>query len=110
METRAVALRIVGSLMYISETPSDFQNPSARAPGDKVWNLLEWVQHIYGEAKALLPAADAYWKYFEKEWLPKIEMWVVGDRKIPHAGQDTTTTIESFHSNMKAVLRQSKRN
>lgn len=109
METRAVALRIVGSLMYISETPSDFQDPSARDPGRKVWNLLEWVHHVYGEAKALLPDANEYWKYFDKEWLPKIQMWVVGDRRIPHAGQDTTAAIESFHSNLKAVLRQSRR-
>ena len=36
-------------------------------------------------------------------------MWVVGDKKIPHAGQDTTAAIELFHSNMKSVLRQLKR-
>lgn len=109
METRAAALRVVGNLMYLSETPSDLQDPLAITPTAKVWNLIEWAQYVYGEAKARLPAADAYWKYFDKEWLPKIKMWVVGDRRIPHAGQDTTAAIESFHSNMKSVLRQSRK-
>lgn len=109
METRAAALRIVGDLMYLSETPSDHEDPASRTLYSKIWTLIEWVKHVYSQAKVNLPGADAYWKYFDKEWMPKIQMWVVGDRKIPHAGQDTTAAIESFHSNMKAVLRQSKK-
>ena len=109
METRAAPLRIVGDLMYMSETPSDCDDPATRGPSTRVWTLLEWVQHVYIAATARIADAKEYWKYFDKEWMPKIHMWVVGDRKIPHAGQDTTAAIESFHSNMKSVLRQSKR-
>ena len=109
METRAAALQVVGSLMYLSETPSDNDDPSTRGPFSRVWSLLQWVHHVYREAKTRIPSADAYWKYFDREWMPKTHMWVVGDRKIPHAGQDTTAAIESFHSNMKTVLRQSKK-
>jgi hypothetical protein len=35
-------------------------------------------------------------------------MWLTGVRNIPHAGQDVTVAIESYHGNMKAVLKQSK--
>jgi hypothetical protein len=35
-------------------------------------------------------------------------MWLTGVRKIPHARQDTTTAIEAYHENMKAILRQSR--
>jgi hypothetical protein len=35
-------------------------------------------------------------------------MWLTGMRNIPHAGQDTTAAIESYHGNMKAILRQSR--
>jgi hypothetical protein len=34
-------------------------------------------------------------------------MWLTGLRNIPHAGQDTTAAIESYHGNMKAILKQS---
>ena len=35
-------------------------------------------------------------------------MWLTGIRNIPHAGQDTTAAIESYHGNMNAIVRQSK--
>lgn len=109
METRAAALGIVGDLMYMSDTPNDYDDFRTIGGYRRAWTLLEWVFHVYSTSKARLPTADAYWKYFDKEWIPKMQMWVVGDRKIPHAGQETTAAIESFHSNLKAVLRQSKK-
>jgi hypothetical protein len=35
-------------------------------------------------------------------------MWIVGHRNLPYAGHDINTTIESYHSNLKATLRASK--
>jgi hypothetical protein len=35
-------------------------------------------------------------------------MWLTGNRHLPHVGQDTNVAIESYHGNMKAVLRASK--
>jgi hypothetical protein len=39
---------------------------------------------------------------------PKLDMWLTGNRHLPHAGQDTNAAIESYHGNMKAVLKASK--
>ena len=38
----------------------------------------------------------------------KTHMWVVGNRNLPYAKQDTNAAIESYHSNLKATLRASK--
>jgi hypothetical protein len=39
--------------------------------------------------KVKYPQAKAFFLYFEKTWIPKIEMWVKGYRNILHANQDT---------------------
>jgi hypothetical protein len=41
-------------------------------------------------------------------WLPKLSMWIMDNRHIPHAGQDTNAAIESYHSNMKGMLKASR--
>ncbi len=46
--------------------------------------------------------------YVRLEWLPKIAMWVVGNRNLPYVGQDTNEAIENYHANLKATLRSSK--
>jgi hypothetical protein len=33
--------------------------------------------------------------------MQKVAMWRVGNRNIPHVGQDTNVTMESFHNNTK---------
>jgi hypothetical protein len=40
--------------------------------------------------------------------MPKLDMWLIDNGYLPHAGQDTNTAIESYCSNMKAVLKASK--
>jgi hypothetical protein len=47
-------------------------------------------------------------KYVKKHWLPKANMWYVGNWNIPHIGQDTNYVVESFHSNMKRILYSSR--
>jgi hypothetical protein len=44
----------------------------------------------------------------EKQWMPKLDMWLTDNRHLPYTGQDTNAAIESYHGNMKAVLRASK--
>jgi hypothetical protein len=44
----------------------------------------------------------------EKQWIPKLDMWLTSTHHLPHAGQDTNAAIESYHGNMKAILRVSK--
>ena len=54
--------------------------------------------------KVKYPQAKLFFLYFEKTWIPKIEMWVKGYRNIPHANQDTNAVVESYHANLKAIL------
>lgn len=46
--------------------------------------------------------------YMEKQWMPKLDMWITNNRHLLHAGQDTNVAIESYHSNMKAILMASR--
>ena len=64
----------------------------------------ERFQHI----KAKYPQAKAFFAYFETHWIPKIEMWVKAFRNMPHANQDTNAAVESYHANLKAILRWSR--
>ncbi len=32
-------------------------------------------------------------------------MWAMGNWNLPYVGQDTNTTIKSYHTNLKAILR-----
>ena len=59
----------------------------------------------YNLVKRAIPMATTFWKYFNKEWIPKAKMWLTGVRNIIHTNQDTTAAIESYHGNMKAVFR-----
>jgi hypothetical protein len=42
------------------------------------------------------------------EWVPKCEMWVMGNHNLPYMGQDTNATIINYHANLKATLRMAK--
>lgn len=94
-------MREMGNLMYLTEVPED------QARGGEMC-IFSWARRCYERLKTSVPTADAFWSYVDKEWLPKIRMWVTGFRNIPHAGQDTNAAIESYHGNMKAVLRASR--
>jgi hypothetical protein len=56
----------------------------------------------------MVSGAESFWAYIEKQWMPKVDMWLIGNRHLPQAGQDTNAMIESYHGNMKAVLKASK--
>ena len=58
--------------------------------------------------KSKYPQAKAFFTYFEATWIPKIEMWVKGFKNMPHANEDTNAAVESYHANLKAILRTSR--
>ena len=68
----------------------------------------QYVQMRFETLKTLVTGAQAFWAYVEKQWMGKTDMWVTGNRHIPHAGQDTNAAIESYHANTKAVLKADK--
>ena len=80
--------------MYMSESPHGHLT------------VLAWVKVLFERWRNQVTGATAFWEYFAKTWMPKAEMWVTGNRNIPHAGQDTNAAIESYHNNMKVVSGQ----
>jgi hypothetical protein len=43
-----------------------------------------------------------------KVWIDKISIWCTNSRNIPHAGQNKNVAIESYHSNLKSMLKFAK--
>jgi hypothetical protein len=50
------------------------------------------------------PIAQHFLKYFQKHGRKKVKMWAIKYKNIPHIGQDTNATIESYHGNLKFIL------
>ena len=67
-----------------------------------------WAKSCLQQLVTEIPAAYDFWAYFQKEWGNNTSSWVVGNRNLCYAGQDTNAAIESYHANLKATLRQSK--
>ena len=44
----------------------------------------------------------------ESHTKPKTSMWCVGSCRIPHVGQNTNASIESYHSNFKNIIHLAK--
>jgi hypothetical protein len=55
------------------------------------------------------PNEGLFIRYFKELWLQKARMWCVGNCNISHARQDTNSTVESFHSNLKQILYSSQK-
>ena len=92
---RAGVLKGLGRIMYDTRCPQ----------GD---GMGPWAIRQLNALRDSFPIVSNFWDYFDKQWGDKTEMWVVGHRNLPYAGQDTNAAIESYHSNLKATLRASK--
>lgn len=46
---------------------------------------------------------SAFVKYFKYHWIGRIGMWAKCYHTIPHVGQETNGSIESYHSHLKYV-------
>jgi hypothetical protein len=75
---------------------------------DPTKTVSQWATHCFQNIRTMVSGAEAFWAYVEKQWILKLDMWLTGNRHLPHVGQDTNAAIESYHGNMKAVLRASK--
>jgi hypothetical protein len=82
--------------MYLFESP----DPSK--------TVFEYARQYFDWLKTLVAGAQAFWTYVKRTWLPKLPMWVMGNRHIPYTGQDANVEIESYHLNMKATLKASR--
>jgi hypothetical protein len=86
MFTRVLIFRSVGQLMYLSNTPDERCPPVGPQDVPRNWTILDWAKESYNSLKCSIPAATTFWKYFDKEWIPKAKMWLTGVHNIPHAG------------------------
>ena len=84
--TRALVLRSIGQLMYMSNTPDERCPPIGPSDVPRQWSILEWAMESYYSVKRLIPGAATFWKYFDNEWVPKVKMWLIGMRNILHPG------------------------
>jgi hypothetical protein len=63
--------------------------------------LVLWVEQQFELLEINNPYSTYFSKYLKEHWLQKTWMWCIKNQSIPHAGQDTNTIVESFHTNMK---------
>ncbi len=76
-----IALKSLGEIMYNIECLDDRE------------------MDAWAESNNLL-VADAFWMYVRLEWLPKIVMWVVGNRNLHCARQDINEAIKNLKATM----------
>jgi hypothetical protein len=76
--------------------------------GNKGNNTVAQAQQKFDDLKLQFPQALEFFVYFEKQWMPKMCMWVIGFRNVPHAGQDTNAAVESYHANMKSIMSEAR--
>ena len=92
---RATVLQMLGDIMY--------------GKGCSVWDdPVTWAVQQFDTITYTRPRAVSFMRYMTKFWRDNIAMWCVGARRIPHAGQNTNSAIESYHGNLKTILNSSK--
>ena len=52
-----------------------------------------------------IPIVPSLWDYFEKQWGDKTHMWVGGHRSMPYVRQNINATVESYQTNLKALMK-----
>ncbi len=72
-------------------------------------NLVLWVEQQIDLLETSFPNVGPFIQYLKEHWLLKARMWCVGNWNIPHVGQDTNSSMESFHNNMKKILYSSRK-
>ena len=92
---RAEVLQMLGDIMYGKGCGID---------DDPIYWALRQLDII----RNTRPRSAAFMRYIDKDWRPKVAMWCKGARRIPHAGQNTNSAIESYHSLLKSILSSSK--
>ena len=68
----------------------------------------EWAQEKLDALTLERPNASRFLKYMTKHWRHKAGMWCINSRNILHAGQNTNAVIQSYHGNLKSILRSSR--
>ncbi len=91
MVVHAEVLKIMGHIMH------DTLQPNGKIP-------LDFAKEELLKLMETIPNAQSFWSYVILEWVPKCEMWVMGNQNLTYTGHDTNVAIESYHANLKAIL------
>ncbi len=91
LEDHVLVLSIFNEVMYSCGCPIDT-------------DVILWAKQQIHLLATRYPNATRFMKYLQKHYLHKAAMWCVGNCNIPHAGQDTNASIESYHANIKWIL------
>jgi hypothetical protein len=92
---RAEVLQMFGDIMYGKGCAVDA-------------DPIDWALKQLDIIANTRPRSAAFMRYIDKEWRLKVAMWCKGARRIPYAGQNTNSAIESYHSLLKSILSSSK--
>jgi hypothetical protein len=91
----AKVLKNMGRIMH------DIVQPDGKTP-------LDFAKEELQKLMEMILDVQTYWSYVISKWVPKCEMWVMGNQNLPYASHDTNAAIESYHANLKAILRVTK--
>ena len=69
---------------------------------------IRWAQDQVDALLVERPSAARFMKYIKKHWWSKASMWCISNRTIPHVRQNTNAAIESYHGNLKSILKSSR--
>jgi hypothetical protein len=56
---------------------------------------LEFVKEELLKLMEIIPNAQAFWSYVISKWVPKCEMWVMGNWNLPYVGHDTNLPLKA---------------
>ena len=94
IRNKELHVKVLQSLANIMYSSNIFQGQDVVTIG--TYNIIE--------LHTLYPLAIVFLDYFDEYWTLKANMWIIGNKNIPHSNQDTNADVESYHHNVKTIL------
>jgi hypothetical protein len=65
---------------------------------------LEFTKEELLKLMETIPNVQTFWSYVISKWVPKCEMWVMGNWNFPYIDHDTNVAIESDIESFKVII------
>jgi hypothetical protein len=65
---------------------------------------LEFTKEELLKLMETIPNVQTFWSYVISEWVPKCEMWVMGNWNLPYIDHDTNVAIKSDIKSFKVII------
>jgi hypothetical protein len=46
---------------------------------DSTKTVSQWTTQCFQNIRTMVSGAEAFWAYVEKQWMPKLDMWLTGN-------------------------------